>query len=136
MNFKIYIIGNKIERFYIEAINEYKKRLSRYCKIELAYIKNEKQLHKKLSDKLYKIFVSTKERQISSVELANKINDLGISGKSDIAIIIGAENILSVVRDEVLAISEMEMDLGLNATIVFEQIYRSYRILNNQPYHK
>lgn len=130
MNFKIYLVGDKIDKFYTEAIKEYEKRLSRYCKIQLVHVKNEKQLLKNISDKFYKILISSKGQQISSEELADKINLLGISGKSDIAIIIGVENIFC---DEMLSISPMEMELGLKATITFEQIYRSYRIINNEP---
>ncbi|MED1643030.1 23S rRNA (pseudouridine(1915)-N(3))-methyltransferase RlmH [Brevibacillus agri] len=133
MNFKIYVIGDKIEKFYLEGIKEYEKRLSRYCKIQLHYIKNEESLSKKLSDKHYKVFISTKGKIISSEDLADKINHLGVTGQSDVSLIIGAD---SVPHDEVLSISPMEMDLGLKTTIIFEQIYRAYRILNNEPYHK
>lgn len=132
MNFKIYIICDKIEKFYSEAIKEYEKRLKIYCKIELIPLKNKDKLLKSLSSKSYKILVSTKGIQISSVELATKINTLAISGNSDISIIIGAD----VPPDEILAISTMDMTIGLQATTLFEQIYRAYRILNNQAYHK
>lgn len=132
MNFKIYITGDKIEKFFIDAISEYEKRLSRYCKIELIQFKDVSQLLKKLPEKMYKILISINGKCISSEELANKINSLGLSGISDIAIIVGVE----IPHNESLAISPMEMDLGLQTTILFEQIYRSYRIINNQAYHK
>lgn len=133
MNIKVYLVADKIEKFYLEAIKEYEKRLSRYCKIQLIQVKNKNQLLKISQSKSYKILVSPKGQQISSEELADKINSLAISGKSDIAFIIAAEK---VPHEEVLSISPMEMDLGLKATILFEQIYRSYRIINNEPYHK
>lgn len=133
MNFKIYLVGNKIDKFYMEAIKEYEKRLSRYCKIQLIQVKNQNQLSKINQIKSYKILVSPKGQQISSEELADKINSLAISGKSDIAFIIDIEN---APWDEILSISPMEMDPGLKATILFEQIYRAYRIINNEPYHK
>lgn len=133
MNFKVYIICDKISKFYSDAIKEYKKRLSRYCKIELISVKNIEQLLKKMSDKSYKIVISASGQQISSEELAKKINNFGISGNSDLSVIIGNENIDF---DENLAIGPMDMDLGLKATIIFEQIYRGYRIINNEPYHK
>ena len=133
MNFKIYLVGNKIDKFYMEAIKEYEKRLSRYCKIQLIQVKNQNQLSKINQIKSYKILVSPKGQQISSEELADKINSLAISGKSDIAFIIDMEN---APWDEILSISPMEMDPGLKATILFEQIYRAYRIINNEPYHK
>lgn len=133
MNFKIYVVGEKIEKTFLEGIKEYEKRLSRYCKIKLQHFKNEEQLLKKLTDKTYKILISVKGDTISSEELSEKINDLGISGKSDVTILIGAYNLQ---HDELLAISPMEMELGTKTLIMFEQIYRAYRILNNEPYHK
>ncbi len=133
MNFKIYLLGDKIAKFYKEAIKEYEKRLGRYCKIQLIEVKNQDALSKSLSPNSYKIWITTKGESISSEELAAKINKYAISGHSDMAIIIGGE---SVQFDEQLAISTMDMESGLLVTILFEQIYRAYRILNNQPYHK
>lgn len=133
MNFKVYLVASKIDKFYMEAIKEYEKRLSRYCKIQLIQIKNQSHLSKINQNRTYKILILSKGQQISSEELADKINSLAISGKSDIAFIIDIEN---APWDEILSISPMEMDLGLTATILFEQIYRSYRIINNEPYHK
>lgn len=133
MNIKIYIVGDKIEKTFLEGIKEYEKRLSRYCKIKLNHFKNEKQLLSKLTDKTYKILVSVKGKSVTSEELAEKINHLGINGQSDITIILGD---VHLPHNELLALSPMEMDLGIKALIVFEQLYRAYRILNNEPYHK
>lgn len=133
MNFKIYIVRKKINGFYQEAIKEYEKRLSRYCKINYSYVKNEEQLEKKLSNKTYIINISPSGKKMSSEELSQKINHWAISGISDITIIILSAKIPS---QEHLSISSMEIDPGLMATIIFEQIYRGYRILNNQAYHK
>ncbi|WP_341875837.1 23S rRNA (pseudouridine(1915)-N(3))-methyltransferase RlmH [Defluviitalea saccharophila] len=133
MNYKIYVVGTKLQKFYDNAIKEYNKRLSRYCKCSLLFVKNKEELLKKLSPKSYKICISSCGIQLSSEELAHKINHFGVSGKSDIAIIIGTNELP---YDECLSIGPMDMDLGLMATILFEQIYRSYRIINNQPYHK
>ena len=133
MNFKIYIVGKKIDGFYQEAIQEYQKRLSRYCKINYSFVKNEEQLAKKISNKTYIINISPSGQEVSSEELAQKINDWAVSGISDITIINSSPKIPT---QEHLVISSMEMDPGLMTTIIFEQIYRSYRILNNQAYHK
>ena len=89
MNIKIYICGEKIDKFLLEGIKEYEKRLSRYCKIHLQSFKNEEQLLKKLSDKSYKILITSMKETISSEKLAERINHLGVSGKSDITFIIG-----------------------------------------------
>lgn len=134
MNFKLYIVGDRIEKFYLDGIKEYEKRLSRYCKIKLQKFKNEELLLKKITDKHYKILVSIgKEKMVSSEGLSEKIDSLGIYGNSDVVIILGTENITA---DEIINISPMEIDIGLKTMIMYEQIYRAYRILYNQPYHK
>ena len=138
MNYKIYTIAeNKIDKFYIEAIKEYEKRLSKYCKIKLHHIKNREQLLSKLSKNSHVILISTEGANISSEELAEKINSYGVTGISNITIILGDS--LEMFKDnfdESIMISTMDMEIGLQATILFEQIYRAYRIINNQPYHK
>lgn len=133
MHYLVYLIDKKVSKYYLEIIQEYQKRLSRYCSIQLIQIKKPEQLSKRLSGKQYKIVISHHGQLISSEELAGKINSWAMSNKSPIAIVIGADN---VAEDEQLAISPMEMEPGLAATIVYEQIYRAYRIINNEPYHK
>ncbi|MEG1256267.1 23S rRNA (pseudouridine(1915)-N(3))-methyltransferase RlmH [Clostridium sp.] len=134
MNFKIFTVGDQIEMYYTEAINEYSKRLTRYCKIHHCHVKNHVQLSKKIPANDYIILVTTKGINISSEKLANRINTLGVNRVSNISIIIGLNDEISC--NEKLAISSMEMDLGLKSTVVFEQLYRAYRILNNEAYHK
>jgi 23S rRNA (pseudouridine1915-N3)-methyltransferase len=133
MNFKIFIIGDKLEKFFIEAIKEYEKRLSRYCKIQLINVKNEAELLKKLPDKSYKIQLIISGENISSEALAEKLNNFAVNSTPDIAIVIGESNFSC---DEQLSLCSMEMSLGLQATVIFEQIYRAYRIINKEPYHK
>lgn len=133
MKLTVYIINEKIEKFYLEAIKEYEKRLSRYCTIKLIYLKREEQLEKKLSDNSYKILIANTKQSLSSEELAAKVNDLGVSGISDISIIIGSE---TAQYDEKMTLSQMEMDTGLKTTILIEQLYRAFRIIHNHPYHK
>lgn len=133
MKLTIYTICEKVEKFYLEAIKEYEKRLSRYCTIKLVHLKREDQLDKKLSDSSYKILMSNTNQSLSSEELAGKINGLGVSGTSDISIIIGSE---TTPYDERLMLSQMDMDKGLQTTILIEQLYRAFRIIHNHPYHK
>ncbi len=133
MNYKVYAIGNKIEKFYSDAIKEYQKRLSRFCNISFTNYKNPQQLPKQQLDKYYKIGISPSGKSLSSEELAEKIKELELSAKSDILIVIGNEEIS---LNESISISPMEMSLGLASTILFEQLYRAYKILNNEPYHK
>lgn len=133
MNFKIYLIGDKIPKHFKSAIEEYEKRLSRYCKIQLIEVKNQDMLTKSLTATSFKIYLSVKGENVSSTELATKFNEYATSGKSEIAIIYGIE---PPQFDEHLAISRMDIEDGLLITILFEQIYRAYRILHNHAYHK
>jgi len=133
MKITIYTVCEKIEKFYLEAIKEYEKRLGRYCTIKLIHLKKEDQLEKKLSDSGYKILIANNKQSLSSEELAEKINHLGISRISDISVIIGSEN---AQFDEKIMLSQMDMDIGLKTTIMFEQLYRAFRIIHNHPYHK
>lgn len=133
MNFKVYVVSKKIEKFYLEAVAEYEKRLSRYCKIELVQVKNESTLLKKLSDKSYMVKISSSREKLSSESLAEKIESYGLSSVSDISLIIGD---VELACQESFCISPMDMDPGLEAAVLFEQIYRGYRIINGEPYHK
>ncbi|WP_342427588.1 23S rRNA (pseudouridine(1915)-N(3))-methyltransferase RlmH [Paenibacillus sp. FSL L8-0158] len=133
MRFKVFAVGDKLEKFYLEAIKEYEKRLSRYCDIKLIHIKKEEQLLRKINENSIVIVVTTTENPISSEELANKVDNWASIGTSNVAVIIGAR---STSYSESLTFSQMEMDLGLETTILFEQVYRAYRIINNHPYHK
>ncbi|MHB0883239.1 23S rRNA (pseudouridine(1915)-N(3))-methyltransferase RlmH [Paenibacillus sp. SEL1] len=133
MKFTIYAVSEKTESFCLEAIKEYEKRLGRYCTIKLIYLKRENQLEKKLIDSSYKIIVTNTKQSLSSEELAAKISDLGVSGTSDISIIVGSE---TAPYDETLTLSQMDMDTGLKTTILVEQLYRAFRIIHNHPYHK
>jgi len=90
-------------------------------------------LPKQQIDKYYKIGILPSGKSLSSEELAEKIKELELSAKTDILIVIGNEEIP---LNESISISPMEMSLGLASTILFEQLYRAYKILNNEPYHK
>lgn len=134
MNFKVYVTSKKIDKFHLKAIDEYKKRLSRYCKIELIVVKKHSELFKLVLEKSYKILISTNRKDLSSEELSSKINLFGVNGNSDISIVISDNKGMEYY--ESISLTPMDMDLGLQTVIMFEQIYRSYRIINNEPYHK
>lgn len=133
MNIKLYVIGNKFDKFCYEGIKEYEKRLSRYGKFKMEEFKNPEQMIKKLSVKTYKIGITNAKDVYSSEQLAGKIDTLGTTGKSDITFILG---ITSFEFDETISIIPMDVDLGLHTLVLTEQIYRGYRILQNEPYHK
>ncbi|MBI9012202.1 MAG: 23S rRNA (pseudouridine(1915)-N(3))-methyltransferase RlmH [Clostridiales bacterium] len=133
MNIKVYAISMVKDKNQLAAIKEYDKRLGRYCKIEMILVKNKEMLLKKLSNKSHVIKVSTEGDLITSEGLAEKIKTLGVTGTSDMAFVYSEEEFE---WDEHVAISKMDMSLGMVMTILFEQIYRGYRIIHNQAYHK
>ena len=129
---KIRIINTeKIKEKYVkDAIQEYTKRLSAYCKVEYVESKNPS---KEITDKSYVIKIDKDGEQLSSEKFAGNIAQLGVSGNSNITIFIGVDNIEA---DYVLSISRMDIDINILLIIIYEQIYRSYRIIHNAPYHK
>ena len=159
MKITIIAVGKIKEKFYRDAIDEYAKRLSKYCKFEVIEVADEKTPDKcseteeqlilsKEADKIMKhirqdMFVyalAIKEKKLDSVSFANEINQLGLSGKSSIAFIIGGSLGLhdSILKrsDKQLSFSDMTFPHQLMRVILSEQIYRFYRIISNEPYHK
>jgi 23S rRNA (pseudouridine1915-N3)-methyltransferase len=159
MNIEILCVGKIKEKFYREAISEYSKRLSRYCHLSITEVQDEKtpenappaledkirsiegkRLLSHLNDKNYIIVLAINGKKLDSVHLAAEINNLAIKGKSRITFIIGGSLGLS---DEVIKKAEMSLSFSdmtfphqLMRVILLEQIYRSYRIINHEPYHK
>ncbi len=131
MNIKIYISEKIKDKDELNAIQEYEKRLSRYCKFKIITVKSVEELSK-LPEKIYKIKISPRGQVISSEDLAERINRYGLTGKSDVAFILDQE----IDVDEHLALSKMTMGTGISTTVLIEQIYRAYRIMKNEPYHK
>lgn len=159
MKITIIAVGKIKEKFYRDAIDEYAKRLSKYCKFEIVEVADEKTPDKcseteeqlilsKEAEKILKhvrqdMFVyalAIKGKKLDSVSFANEINQLGLSGKSSIAFVIGGSLGLhaSVLNraDKHLSFSDMTFPHQLMRVILSEQIYRCFRIIANEPYHK
>ena len=159
MNITIYAVGKIKEKFYRDAVEEYKKRLGRYCKMQIVEVADEKtpdkasealenQIKEKegnrilshISDSDYVIALAINGKERDSVELAEHIRSLGLHGKSSLAFVIGGSLGLSeeVLKraDEKLSFSKMTFPHQLMRVILAEQIYRSYRIIHGEPYHK
>ena len=159
MNINIIAVGRIKEKYIQEGIKEFSKRLSRYCNLKIVEVDDEK-APENLSDKemeavkqkegqkiLSKIpqnsFIISLEiqgREISSEDLSKKMEDVMVSGINDITFIIGGSLGLS---DEVrnisnfkLSFSKMTFPHQLMRLILLEQIYRGWRIMKNEPYHK
>ena len=159
MKITILCVGKVKEKFYRDGIAEFVKRLSRYCKLEIVEVADEKttedaseteirivkekegeRLLKNIKDDAYVICLCIDGKQLDSEQLSEKIEKLGIQGTSHICFVIGGSLGLA---DEVvkranfkLSFSPMTFPHQLMRLILLEQIYRAYRIMNHEPYHK
>ena len=133
MEIRIVTVGKIKEKYLCDGIAEYAKRLSRYCKLTFCQVADEKTPD-------YVIALAIDGKTPDSVELSQKIEKLGVSGISSIAFVIGgslglSESVLKR-ADYKLSFSRMTFPHQLMQMILLEQIYRSYRIMNHEPYHK
>ena len=159
MEIRILSVGKIKERHLNDAISEYAKRLSRYCKLTFIQVADEKtpdkasealnrqiketegqRLLKNIREQDYVIALAIEGKMPDSVELSEKIQKLGVSGKSSLVFVIGGSLGLSADvlsrANEKISFSRMTFPHQLMQVILLEQIYRSYRIMNNEPYHK
>lgn len=159
MNIDIVCVGRIKERYLTDAIDEYSKRLSRYCKLNVIEVADEKtpdhasegverQIHEREGERIakhlkpgaYVIALAIDGQMVSSEGLAAKIEQLGVSGVSHIQLIIGGSIGLddSILQraDWRLSFSKMTFPHQLMRVILLEQIYRAYKINAHEPYHK
>ena len=159
MRISIVCVGKIKEKYLKLGIDEFSKRLSKYCKLELIELDDEKapenlsdkemlmikekegkKILSKIKDNAHVIALAIDGKNLSSEELADNINNLGVRGTSHIVFVIGGSLGLS---DEVLkranyklSFSKMTFPHQLMRLILLEQVYRAYRINNGEPYHK
>ncbi|MBC8586739.1 23S rRNA (pseudouridine(1915)-N(3))-methyltransferase RlmH [Paratissierella segnis] len=159
MKIKIISVGKIKEKYIQEGIKEFSKRLSRYCTLDIVEIDDEKvpeslskkemeivkqkegeRILGKIPPNSFVIALSIDGKELSSEDLAFKIQDLMINGTNDITFIIGGSVGLS---NEVLSKSNFKLSFSkmtfphqLMRLILLEQIYRSWRIINGEPYHR
>lgn len=159
MRITLICVGKLKEKYLSQGVEEYVKRLSRYCTLDIIELADEKtpdnasialeeiikkkegeRILKALKDDSFCMALVIEGTMLSSEELASKIDSLGISGTSHISFIIGGSLGLSeeVIKraDYKLSFSKMTFPHQLMRMILVEQIYRAYRIISNQPYHK
>lgn len=159
MKITVITVGKIKEMYLRDAIAEYSKRLGKYCKLEILEVADEKtpdhaseiveegirqkegeRILKLLKEDAYVVTLEIGGRMLDSVEFSKKIETLGIQGRSHICFIIGGSlGLGQKVRersDYKLSFSKMTFPHQLMRVILLEQIYRSYRIMSNEPYHK
>ena len=159
MNIQIICIGKLKEKYWTDAIKEYSKRLSRFCTLDIVELKESllpanasaadeekvkseegKEILKAIRDGAYVITLEIRGKALSSEELAAKIDDLGLTGRSNVAFVIGGSLGLSPEvskrADFKLSFSKMTFPHQMMRVILLEQIYRSFKINRHETYHK
>ena len=147
MNITILCAGNLKEKYLKDAEKEYLKRLSRYAKVTVTETKEyddiEKEgeeLLKKIKEDSFAIALAICGDEMSSKELALYLEGLGIKGESNITFVIGGSDGLSnkvlEKADSILSFSKLTFPHQLMRIFLLEQIYRSFKIIKNEPYHK
>lgn len=149
---KIICVGKIKEKFFKEAINEYSKRLTKYTKLEIIEVddinsddinqilsKERDLILKHINQKNYVITLEIEGKEFTSLDLANKLDSI-LTINSNITFIIGGSYGLHTdIKDKSnlkLSFSKMTFPHQLFRVILLEQIYRSFKILNNESYHK
>ena len=159
MKITLITVGKIKEKYLKDAIAEYSKRLSKYCKLTVIEVADEKtpdqaseavensirtkegeRILKHIKVDMYVITLEIGGKMLSSEELSAKLEELGLKGKSNVAFVIGGsiglgEEVLAR-SDYALSFSKMTFPHQLMRVILLEQIYRSYRIIHREPYHK
>ncbi len=139
MQINIYVKKEYINKFYKDSTQEYYKRFSSICKINLTFYKKYDEIPKKIKNNHFNFIVNKNYLSISSTDLAEKINKITVNGISTINFIIcdkTLENLDIFDNIEYFSISNMDMSVGLTLTILYEQIYRCFTIINGRTYHK
>ena len=152
-------VGKIKEKYLVQGISEYAKRLSRYCKLEIVEVADEKtpdkagdaveaeiketegrRLLKYIREGDYVVALAIQGKMLDSIELSKLVENLGIQGESSLVFVIGGSLGLSdeVMRraDYLLSFSKMTFPHQMMRMILLEQIYRGYRIMMREPYHK
>ncbi len=159
MKITVLCVGKIKEKYFTLGIDEYAKRLSRYCKLEIIEVADEKtpdnaseneelQIKAKEGDKLLRyikdnafvIALAIEGKMLTSEELSEKMEQLGINGDSNVVFVIGGS--LGLVKrildraDYKLSFSKMTFPHQMMRMVLLEQVYRGYRIMKGEPYHK
>jgi 23S rRNA (pseudouridine1915-N3)-methyltransferase len=159
MTITIITVGKLKEKYLKDAIDEYSKRLSRYCKLDIIELPDEKTpdnasekeelaikekegqaILNKIKDNMFVIAMDLGGKQLASEEFASYIDNLGVTGNSNIAFVIGgslgiSKSVLARANYK-LCFSKMTFPHQLFRVMLLEQIYRGFRIMKGEPYHK
>lgn len=149
---KLIVVGQIKEKYLKDAIEEYQKRISKYTNIEIIELKDEglveaekaiklegEKINKYLNDKDYIITMEIEGKELTSIEFAKKIDSILIENSNITFIIGGSYGIANEIKNKArmhLSFSKMTFPHQLFRLLLLEQIYRAYKINNNESYHK
>ena len=148
---KIITVGKIKEKYYTEAVNEYIKRLSKYTKINLIEVKDEdfdisktllkekESIMKYIDEKDYVITLEIEGEELDSVSLSKKLDDIQSKNNNITFVIGGSYGLHEEIKSRSnykLSFSKLTFPHQLFRVILLEQLYRSYKIINNETYHK
>lgn len=159
MNITVICIGKLKEKYWTAAIDEYSKRLKSYCSLDIIELKEARlpdkagpaeelavkeaegeEILKRIKDNQYVITLEVKGKMLSSEKLAEKVESLGIDGHSNVVFVIGGSLGLSAAVSKranfKLSFSEMTFPHQMMRVILLEQVYRAFKIIRNEAYHK
>ena len=152
-------VGKLKEKFYQDAVAEYAKRLSKYCSLTLVEVADEKapetlsdkemelikdkegeRILGKIKDSQYVITLEIAGKHLTSEDFSDKLAALGLEGNSDVVFVIGGSLGLSDLvlkrSNFALSFSKMTFPHQLMKVVLLEQVYRGFRIMKGEPYHK
>lgn len=142
---KIICIGKLKEQYLKDGINDYLKRISKYHKINIIELPDSNinaegnEILKHIDNKDYLIALCIEGEELSSIQLSEKIDKTFITNSNITFIIGGSDGIGENIKNKCnfkLSFSKLTYPHGLFRLILLEQIYRSFKILNNESYHK
>ncbi len=149
---KIITVGNLKEKYLKDAIDEYSKRIKKYTNIEIIEVKDEglveeqkainlesEKIKKYISEKDYIITLEIEGKEFTSPEFAKKIEQIQIESSNIVFIIGGSYGLSNEIKSKArmhLSFSKMTFPHQLFRVMLLEQIYRAYKIINNEKYHK
>ena len=142
---KIICIGKLKEKYLIELVNDYKDRINKYHKLEIIELKDSNikdeslEIKKYINKKDYIITMEINGNKMNSVEFSKKIDNWLMTYGNVTFIIGGSDGIDDSIKDisnYKLSFSDLTFPHGLFRGFLLEQIYRSFKILNNETYHK
>jgi len=149
---KIITVGSIKEKYLKDAIEEYTKRISKYTNIEIIEVKDEglvepnkslvleeEKILKHINDKDYIITLEIEGKELSSTEFADKLDKITLEASTITFIIGGSYGLSQNIKDKAklhLSFSKMTFPHQLFRVLLLEQIYRAFKINNNESYHK